>query len=142
MIQRNTDSIFTIPDLFPSTFGIVSLSQGVAYIRGEESQFAFGSEPRTQILGLSICALDHLIASSETVSDLFMAWLAPALLSGMSVEVDGLREALHAQVTDNYAIIMNEGATRGLPQRFSKTIESLSIPSNKLMPVKTGRMSY
>lgn len=55
-----------------------------------------------------------------------MNWLAPALLCGITSEVGGVREALYAQLTDNYS---NEGATRGLPQLFTQAVANLNLPA-------------
>ena len=54
------------------------------YLRDEESQTAFGSDLRTQIFALSICALAHTVRPQEAVIILFMDWLAPALLCGIT----------------------------------------------------------
>ena len=131
VLDRRIERIFTVPELLPATFGIVTLAQGVNYLRDSENQTAFGGDPRTQIFALSICALAHAIGPPEAVIDLFMDWLAPLLLSGITSEVGGIRETLYAQLIDNYPVILNEGATRCLPQRFSKAIEDLHLPSNE-----------
>ena len=34
-------------------------------------------------------------------------------------------------MTDNYSIILNEGATRGLPQHFAQAIANLKLPANE-----------
>ena len=129
--EKRIGNVFTIPDLPPATSGIVTLAQGVVYLRDEESPTAFGGDARTQIFALSICALAHTITPQEAVIDLFMNWLAPALLCGITSEVGGVREALYAQLTDNYSIILNEGATRGLPQIFTQAVANLKLPANE-----------
>ena len=63
--------------------------------------------------------------------DLFRGWLAPALLCGITSEVGGVREALDAQLSDNYSIILSEGATRGLPQLFAQAVANLNLPANE-----------
>lgn len=131
VIDRRIEKIFTIPDLLPATSGIVTLARGVVYLRDEESHAAFGGDTRTQIFALSICALAHAISPPEAVIDLFMHWLAPVLLSGITSEVGGVREALHAQLIDNHPVILNEGATRCLPQQFAQAVENLHLPSNE-----------
>jgi hypothetical protein len=70
-----------------------------------------------------------------------MHCLAPKLFPGEE-EMAGLREALHAQLNDNYEKILNEGAGRSLTQTFTNAIEAANLPSCVRNPARDKRPAF
>jgi len=91
----------------------------------DNSDQYFSGDVRTQLVGLTICALAHLFDDEFAIS-MFMRCVAPALLTGQSGH--GVREAFHAQLTNNSFRILNEGAAYGLPAIFEDAISGLDLP--------------
>ena len=88
----------------------------------------FGGDARTQLLGLTLCALAHELGGTRSIN-LFMKYLAPILIAkSADGETDGILEAFHLLLTDNCERILNEGAARGLTGMFSQAIERTSLP--------------
>ncbi|KFY24337.1 hypothetical protein V491_02191 [Pseudogymnoascus sp. VKM F-3775] len=105
----------------------VLTSYGIVRLDDLDTRHAFGGSLETQLLGLTICALAHECGGRQAVY-LFMHCLAPKLFPGEE-EMAGLREALHAQLNDNYEKILNEGAGRSLTQTFTNAIVAANLPS-------------
>lgn len=85
---------------------------------------AFGGDPSTQILGVIICALAYQMTESACI-ERFMTYLAPGLLKGEIGSLSSLKEALHRELVDNIAAILNDGAARAIESlRFSGTKEN------------------
>ncbi|KAL2866127.1 uncharacterized protein BJX67DRAFT_356642 [Aspergillus lucknowensis] len=89
------------------------------------SNEAFSGDRGTQLVGLTLCALAHE-CKGPTAVRLFVKFLAPAIFKDAGLLID----ALHGQLTDDglYERVLNEGATRGLPELFLKNIERLGLP--------------
>ena len=99
---------------------------GIANIHNEDATEAFGGESEAQMLGLTICAFAYVLKKHQAV-DLFMVYLAPSLLPWEVSSANGLREALHTQLNDNIDAIVNEGAARGLSDRFYRANSALGL---------------
>ena len=78
------------------------------------------------MLGLTLCALAYELKYNSAI-ELFMTYLAPGLLRQEVGLSDGLREALHTQLNDRIDSILNEGAARGLSDRFYGAISALGL---------------
>jgi hypothetical protein len=61
-----------------------------------------------------------------------MSHLIPTLMGKEQASLPGLCEALHAQLLENGVKILNEGASRGLPERFCKALEMSSISMGRV----------
>ena len=118
-------SCFADPNLLPISCKILTYS-GVAAFRFEDTAEAFGGDPSSQMLGLTLCALAYELKSNSAI-ELFMTYLAPGLLRQEVGSVEGLREALHTQLNDKIDSILNEGAARGLSDRFYGAISALDL---------------
>ena len=103
--------------------GLVFTCDGQFYVRGEKIEESFDGDRVTQLIGLTICALAHE-CGGPTAIELFMKCLGPALF-----EEGLMRDGIHGQLVENLRRILNEGAARGLPQRFVTAIETLSVPT-------------
>lgn len=101
-------------------------SNGVISLHNKDKAEAFGGHPVTQLIGLTICALAHILGPERAVK-IFMDHLAEYLLVEFQ---DGVAEALHTQLMDNVQIIVNEGSTRDLTKMFDLAISSLRLPLN------------
>ncbi|KAL8836926.1 MAG: hypothetical protein Q9170_002726 [Blastenia crenularia] len=99
---------------------------GIVTFQDQVTAEAFGGDPSTQMLGVTICALEYQMTKSACIEQ-FMTYLAPGLLKGEIGKLEGLKEALHCELVDNIAAILNEGAARGLTDRFARAIESLGF---------------
>jgi hypothetical protein len=86
---------------------------------------AFGGDVRTQLLGLTICALAHECGGGTAV-ELFMSYLAPSLFDG----ANELTDILHSQLNEDTVLqrILNEGSSRGLTDLFVTQVENLNLP--------------
>lgn len=80
---------------------------------------AFGGDRKTQVIGLTICALAHELGGSVAV-DLFIKFLAPTMFEGAELIMD----ALHSQLREDDVLqrLLNEGVTRGFPDRFLESV--------------------
>ena len=103
--------------------GLIFTCNGQFYVANENIEESFDGDPRTQLIGLTICALAHECGGSTAI-ELFMKFLGPALF-----EEGLMRDQIHGQLVENLDKIINEGAARGLPQRFVTEIESLGVPT-------------
>ena len=108
-----------------ATFKILTYN-GIVTFQDQVTDEAFGGDPSTQMLGATICALGFQMTKSACIEQ-FMTYLAPGLLKAELGRLEGLKEALHRELVDNIAIMLNEGAARGLTTRFTRAIESLSL---------------
>lgn len=124
-IGKDGKNPFSKPTLNPATCQILTYG-GVATFRDEDIEIAFGGDPSSQMLGLTICALEYELKDSCCV-ELFMTYLAPGLLRREVGSIDGLREILFTGLRDNLAAILNEGAARGLTGRFYGAIAALGF---------------
>jgi len=93
----------------PATCYIIT-SSGIIPYRDDTTPDAFSGDPRTQLVGLSICALAHCFYGAFAVRT-FMRCLAPKMLPKDCAA--GIREALRSQLTKNVDRILNEGCSRG-----------------------------
>ena len=118
--------IFRSPMRLPTMCGILTF-QGLVYLPEELTEDAFGGDPRTQLFGLTICALAHECGGEEAVH-VFMKCLAPFLFPKPNKIIPGIREALYGQLLDNYGIILNEGSARKLDARFIEAVTNLRLP--------------
>lgn len=71
------------------------------------------------MLGLNLYALTYE-SQNHTAIEPFMTYPAPGLLYQEVDSMAGLQEALHDQLTGRMDSIVNEGAARGLDDRFLK----------------------
>lgn len=90
----------------------------------DDAQEAFGGDVRTQLIGLTLCALSHEFCETSALN-LFKECMLHQLFEGP----DEITDALYSQVNDESHIrrILNEGAARGLTQLFTSAIASLNI---------------
>jgi hypothetical protein len=129
-------------NLLPATCHIITSSHGVVYLQDNDIEDAFGGDARTQLLGLTICALAHELGGSRAIK-LFMRTLAPILLGATDAEqTAGFHEALHLNLVDNCQRILNEGASRGLTERFEDMIEDLRLFAPHRTPGLKDYASY
>jgi hypothetical protein len=120
---ENLDSLDVNLQLSPVS-GLVFTCDGQFYVTDDNSEESFDGDPRTQLIGLTMCALAHECGGSTAV-ELFMKCLAPTLFA------EGLmRDHIHGQLVENLEKILNEGAARGLQERFISAVESLGIPTS------------
>lgn len=96
---------------------------GSTLLSGDNGQPPFGGDFRTQLVGLSICALARECGGLQAIN-LFMDHLAPSLF-----KANEATEALYVQLKDNRAKILNEEAARGLTPAFAAAIARLNLPS-------------
>lgn len=96
---------------------------GMFYFEDEDGHKAFGGDPITQTIGLTICALAHE-CSGEVAVDLFVKFIAEHYIQGPN-KVPGLVESLYQLLMDHITAIVNEGATRGLRERFANAAANL-----------------
>jgi len=80
--------------------------------------------PRTQIIGLTICALAHEI-DKKAALDLFILCIAPVLFDRSGIIIDALRSQLNDE--SHLQRILNEGASRGLTDLFTNAANGLKI---------------
>lgn len=109
--------------------GQILTGHGLVAFTANDSRTSFGGDPRTQLVGLTLCALAHECGDQIAYS-LFTEILLPALFDGPSALTDGLA----GQLRDNSLLmrILNEGASRGLTQRFKAVIDALNLPSGDM----------
>lgn len=91
-----------------------------------DAEGSFGGDCRTQLIGLTLCALAHEIYKHDAV-DVFMTFLAPCFFGCETPLIDALNLQLHADsVLDR---VLNEGASRGFTDRFNNQVANASLPS-------------
>ncbi|KAL8757669.1 MAG: hypothetical protein Q9199_002050 [Rusavskia elegans] len=108
--------------VIPSATCYMLTSRGMFYFR-DESQDAFGGDPLTQTIGLTICALEHECGGSAAVI-LFIRCIASQLFEDRE-NFPGLTECLQQQLIDHLPAILNEGASRGFKEIFLRAAAEL-----------------
>jgi hypothetical protein len=111
--------------LLPTTVHILT-SVGPQELFVDDAAQSFGSDSRTQIIGLTLCALAHEMGGSVAVR-MFTQHLVPRIFNA-PIE---LLNALEMQLSDKITLqkILNEGASRGLPKLFIDAISSSNLPA-------------
>lgn len=101
-------------------------SHGLVAFTADDANAAFGGDPRTQLIGLTLCALAH-----ECGSQAACTLLTECLLPSFFDEASALTDGLAAQLNDNSLRmrILNEGASRGLTERLHTAIDQLRLPT-------------
>jgi hypothetical protein len=91
----------------------------------QNSHEAFSGDIRTQVIGVTCCALAHEIEVGTAVK-LFMECLVPYLFSG----TDAVTDSLYNQLNEESHIqrILNEGASRGLTDIFNNAVMAQGLP--------------
>jgi len=132
---RNHDKTFemALENLLDSQFTLQNahvhmLASDYGPLRCEipNAEAAFGGSKTTQMIGLTICALAHELGGSSAI-DLLTAYLAPAIFQNSQLALDALRSQLVED--DVLKRILNEGVTRGLPERFLESAANLALPA-------------
>ena len=105
--------------------GHVFTSGGPLIAEIDNAKESFGGDVRTQLIGTSICALSHqceIVAAAR----LFCQFLMPYLFG----ESSSMTYALQSQIIEksNLQKIVNEGASRGLPNMFLDAIRERELP--------------
>ena len=92
----------------------------------DDAKESFGGDIRTQVIGTTVCALAHE-CDPLTAAQLFCDFLLPFYF-GCS---DPLTSAVRQQVMEkgNLRQIINEGASRGLNDKFIKVLSDLNLPA-------------
>lgn len=90
----------------------------------ENTNDAFGGDVRTQLIGLTLCALAHEMDGAIAVQ-LFKICMLDELFEGSSE----MANAIHGQLNDESHMqqILNEGAARGLTQVFISATAGLGV---------------
>ena len=90
----------------------------------ENSEESFRGDVRTQLIGLTLCALAH-----ETDGSVAVALFKTCILDEIFEGSDEVANALHGQLNDESHIqqILNDGAARGLTQMFITATTDLGI---------------
>ena len=90
----------------------------------DNTEEAFGGDVRTQVIGLTLCALAHETGGAAAVQ-LFKISMLEELFEGPNDIV----YAIHSQLNDESHMqqILNEGAARGLTQIFKSATAGLSV---------------
>jgi hypothetical protein len=113
------------PEALPATCHILT-TNGIRFLNNQDPKTCFGGDPRTQLVGYTICALSHLFGPGFGVR-MFMKCIPPALLEET---VDpGVKDLLYSQLTDNAHHIVQEGVFRSLPTRFEEAIKGTHLPT-------------
>ncbi|KAL1613946.1 hypothetical protein SLS54_010156 [Diplodia seriata] len=105
---------------------IIITSDGMRRCQRDETEDAFNGDPRTQLIGMTLCALDHELGRRLAL-ELFMEYLGPVLFSGLKE----LKESLQGQISDCLVRIINEGNARGFTERFLAAIEASGLPHGR-----------
>jgi len=92
----------------------------------DDAYKAFGGDATLQFVGATLCALAHE-CGSELAVQLFMTYIAPVVFEEEFTKVPALKEAVHVQIVDNIASILNDGAAHGLTERFRRAAEEMGI---------------
>lgn len=125
--SQTIELMFENPGFSPQQCGMFTFG-GMVYLCNQDAEHAFGGNPQTQMLGVTICALAHEVGAGDEAVHLFMGYLAPAIFLRHSEKTAGVREALYSQLIDKSQIILNEGAARGLTQKFVEAVAQLRLP--------------
>jgi hypothetical protein len=107
------------------TCAYILASSGPQEFFADDATHSFGDDPRTQIIGLTICALAHELRVPWAVM-LFQK----CLLRHLFQAPNELLDAMETQLSD-YDIrqrIINEGASRGLTTLFNDAVGALNLP--------------
>lgn len=104
-------------------------TNGMLFLQEDDGRSAFGGDPVTQAIGLTICALEHECRGPVAV-DLFVRFIAKSFTEGPK-PVPGLSECLYQQLVDHLPAIIGEGASRGLPERFLNVAANLPQATRK-----------
>lgn len=113
------------PETLPATCHILT-TNGIRLLNDADPEACFGGDPRTQLVGYTICALSHLFGPEFGVR-MFMKCIAPTLLEE---GVDpGVKDLLFSELTDNAHHIVQEGVFRSLPTRFEEAIKETRLPT-------------
>ncbi|KAK7915070.1 hypothetical protein PG985_012773 [Apiospora marii] len=105
----------------------VLTSMGRLSVEDENGDEAFGGTRLTQAIGLTLCALAHECDPTVAV-DLFVKFMAKKFLE-LCDDIPELVEALYQLLLDKATLIINEGVTRGLPERFLAAADELPQPA-------------
>ena len=124
-ISRAQTAPFAIVKLPPATYNLLT-SRGLHSFQDESGTEAFGGDLDMQLVGVTVCALAHE-CGGEAAIKLFMQCLAPTLFGDEFGRIPGLKEAIQLQLLDKMDVILNEGALRGLTQRFLAASEGLPV---------------
>ncbi|KAM0190597.1 hypothetical protein ACHAPI_009353 [Fusarium lateritium] len=91
----------------------------------DNADSSFGGDRRTQLIGLTLCALAHEIDQFHAV-ELFMSFLAPHFFGDQHI----FKNALNIQLRDRSVLkrILNEGASRGWTDEFNRVTGAASLP--------------
>ena len=108
--------------MIPSATCHMLTSRGMFYFR-DDSQDAFGGDPLTQTIGLTICALEHECGGTVAVV-LFIRCIASQLFDDHE-SFPGLAECLQQQLLDHLPAIVNEGASRNFKDLFIRAAAEL-----------------
>lgn len=120
--SQGTDILDINPRLSP--IGCIVLTcDGQFYVSDDDVGQSFSGDIRAQWVGLTICALAHECGGSTAV-ELYMKCLATKLF-----EQSLMRDQIHGQLVEHLERVLNEGAARGLQQRFTTAIENKRIPT-------------
>ena len=109
--------------LLPGT-GHLLTARGPLSCEVDQPKDSFGGDIRTQLIGLTICALAHETDGHTAVS-LFTRCMAPALFESQEVV-----EAIHSQLNDESHTrqILNEGALHGITALLTQATRDLNAP--------------
>ncbi|KAK7983538.1 hypothetical protein PG989_010940 [Apiospora arundinis] len=128
LIKTNTiKELGFIPGNFKASYGILT-PQGIVYEQPLKPE-CFGDDDRLKFVGFTICAIAHVFDGDVAVR-FFMRCLAPTLLGDYAKH--GIKEAFHAELTDNCKGILSEGAAHGLTASFEESIrrfDTLAAPA-------------
>jgi hypothetical protein len=117
-------NVFRPPSMLAAACKILTF-HGVATFQDEQAE-AFGGDYTLQMVGFTLCALAHELID-QYVIDLFMRYLAPKRFRQLLEGLDGAREALYTQLVDNIHMIKNEGASKGLTEKFERAANDLHL---------------
>ncbi|KAI4143079.1 MAG: hypothetical protein L6R39_004711 [Caloplaca ligustica] len=110
-------------------------SRGMRYFQ-DDSQDAFGGDPLTQTIGLTICALEHECGGLAAVN-LFIRCIASQFSDDLE-NFPGLTECLQQQLVDHLPAILNEGASRNFKEMFLRAAAELPQATRRWQfPVET-----
>lgn len=115
----------------------VLTSQGPLVAFLDDARESFGGDIRTQVTGMTICALAHECEDITAVR-LFCQYLLPQLFGEASL----LLSVVQSQLLENTTLqkILNEGASRGLNNLFIDTAADMDLPevNSAWGPTKRG----
>lgn len=105
----------------------VLTSQGPLVAHLDDAQESFGGDIRTQVIGMTICALAHE-CSELTAVRLFTQYLLPYLFGDEHTSL--LLSVIKSKLLENETLhkILNEGAARGLNNLFIEIAAEVNLP--------------